>query len=210
MTKLYEQLSERPRTNVNRGLLAPEERFELRTLRITRSSDVPAEYSGSWTTVYYLAGDDRRAAKVFVEENREQLEAIDFSNPDALSTSLPREAYDWVLHFLGERELRKYRTIIYERRPDGIEWVIERERFETQPMRRYSTSEETSVRVDASISTEELYAEFESPIRHYDLRDHPAVEGSVRWLLEYFRISGRFDCVPTTFGEWPAIEKRGG
>lgn len=68
MTTLYDQLTDSPQSHIDRGLLSPEERIELRTLRVSRSSDVPPEYEGAFDDIYYLAGDKRRAAKQFVKE----------------------------------------------------------------------------------------------------------------------------------------------
>ena len=206
MTKQYDRLSESPQTGIAKSDLSFEERADLRQLRVTRRSDVAPEYDGSFTTVYYLEGDERAAARVFVEENREQLEAIDFSNPDPVQSSVSRELYDWILHELGERELRKYRTIVYERRRDGTEWVIDRDHFEQHPMRRYAPNE-TAARIDASMSASDLYEEFDETIERIDLIEHDAVAGNERFLLEYYRVAGPFACEPTTIGGQMALEK---
>lgn len=211
MTSLYDSLQAEPQVDIDRALLAPMERAELRVLSVNRSStNESPEYPGSFISVYYLEGDERRAAKRFVEENRKQLEAIDFSNHDIVTRSLDRTSLDWVLHFLGERELRKYQTVIYERRRDGTEWVIERDHFEERPNRRYTASSRKTVSVDESLSIEQLYDDLEAVIRPRDLQKHDAVHGSVRWLLEYFRVAGVFNCVPITVDGTPAIEKRSG
>lgn len=197
MTSLYDSLQDEPQVDIDRALLAPMERAELRVLSVNRSStNESPEYPGSFISVYYLEGDERRAAKRFVEENREQLEAIDFSNYDIVTRSLDRTPYDWVLHFLGERELRKYRTVVYERRRDGTEWVIDRDHFELQPEHRYRRRGEPSVRIDPAYSVEELYDEFGGRILESDLRGHPATAGDVRCLLDYYRVAGAYECEP--------------
>ncbi|WP_049928716.1 hypothetical protein [Halopiger goleimassiliensis] len=208
MTTLYERLRERPRTNVNRSQLAPLERAEVRVLRVTHSGNAATESRGRFDDVYYLEGDERAAARRFVEENREQLEAIDFSNPDVLQSSLPRSVYDWILHFLGERELRKYQHVVYERRRDGLEWVIDREHFEGFPSRRYSTYSGLAARIGSEISVDTLYETFDERILAGDLRDHEAVGGDPRYVLEYFYAAGPFDCEAITVDGEPAIEKR--
>lgn len=197
MTSLYERLQDGPQVDVDRAQLAPMERAELRTLSVSKSpTNEPAGYPGSFTSVYYLEGDERSAAKRFVEENREQLEAIDFSKHDIVTRSLDRSAYDWVLHFLGERELRKYQTVVYERRRDGTEWVIDRDHFELQHEHRYRRRGEPSVRIDPAYSVKDLYDEFGDRILESDLRGHPATAGDVRCLLDYYRVAGTFDCEP--------------
>lgn len=198
MTKFYDRLQEGPQTDVDRAQLSLKERAELRTLRVRSSRGGPVNIPDRFTDVYYLQGDERRAAKRFVEENRKQLEMVDFSGPNFVAASLSREMYDWVLHFLGERELRKYSNVIYERRRDGTEWVIDREHFERFPDRRYTRSKEPSVRIDPAYSIHEVYDELGDPIRESDLRKHPAVSGEVRCLLEYFRVAGAYDCAPVT------------
>lgn len=197
MTSLYDSLQDEPQVDIDRALLAPMERAELRVLSVKRSStNRPAEYPGSFTSVYYLEGDLRKAAKRFVEENREQLEAIDYSGADIVSSSLDREAYDWVLHFLGERKLRKYRTVVYERRRDGTEWLIDREHFENHPRNRYRRETEPVASVAPEKCVEDVYDDFDDRILEPDLREHPAVTGDVRRLLDYYRVAGAFDCEP--------------
>lgn len=206
MTDLYDRLTESPQTSIIKSNLSFDERAELRQLRVTRRSDVSPTYDGSFTTIYYLEGDDRAAARAFVDENQAQLEAIDFSNPDPIQSSLSRDLYDLVLHELGERELRKYRTVVYERRRDGTEWVIDREHFEQHPENRYAP-DTTAARIGPSTTTEEIYDEFDDEITRIDLIEHDAVEGSERCLLEYYRVAGPFDCAPTTIGGQMALEK---
>ncbi|ARS89427.1 hypothetical protein [Natrarchaeobaculum aegyptiacum] len=196
MTAPYERLCDRPRTDIDRAQLSPDERAALRVLRVNRSSDVPPEYRGQFTSIYYLAGDERAAARRFVAENREQLEAIDVSNPDVVQSSVPREVYDWILHFLGERRLRKYQSVVYERRPGGTEWVVDRFQFEDRPRRRYTTSNGRSVRIDPGVALDDLYAHLDDPICESDLRDHDAVDGAVQYALGYFCEAGVFDCAP--------------
>lgn len=208
MTSLYERLQGGPQIDIDRAKLAPKERSELRSMAVRVPASKGADYRGSFTDVYYLKGDERRAAQLFVEENRDQLETIDFSTPDVVVSSLSREVYDWVLHFLGERELRKYQRVVYERRSDETEYVIDRKQFETRPSRRYTTSSWKTVIVDDSLSIRELYDDLGNIIRPDDLRAYNAVDGPVGLLLEYFRVAGSFVCKPVTVDSTSAIEKR--
>lgn len=208
MGKYHDRLKEGPQLDIDRAQLPPVVRSQLRTIRVSRSSDVPPEYQGTFTTVYYLAGDERPAAKRFVEENREQLEAIDFSNPDAVQASVSREIYDWILHYLGERVLRKYRSVVYERRSDGVEWVIDREHFEDASERRYARKENTGARIGSSIELDDLYDEFGDEIFARDLEEHHAVDGAGVFILKYYYAAGLFDCEPIESVGTIGIRKR--
>ncbi|WP_459808685.1 hypothetical protein [Halopiger thermotolerans] len=205
-TEQYDRLTESPQTGINRNALSLEERMQVRYLRVNRRSDVPPAYDGQFTTVYYLDGDERAAAKKFVEENRAQLEAIDFSHPDPVQRAVPREVYDWILHFLGERELRKYRNIVYERRREGIEWVIDREHFESYPNDRYRPA--STAAVAKADSLESVYRDFGTAITEADLESHDAIEGSETNVLEYYRVAGPFDCEPVIIDGALAVRKR--
>lgn len=206
-TKQYARLADGPQTKINRSRLSPEERVEVRYLQVTRRSDTPPAYDGQFTTVYYLEGDERVAAKRFVEENRQQLEAIDFTHPDPVQESVPREVYDWILHHLGERELRKYRSVVYERRRDGTEWVIDRTTFEQHPSRRYTTSENTAaVATDRSLA--DVYDDLDGTITETTLANRDAITGVAKYVLEYYRVAGPFDCEPVTVDGELAVVKR--
>lgn len=206
VTTLYERLQEEPRTGADSSKLNPEERQELRKIQVRRTSD-QTNPGRAFTTVYYLVGQERAAAKKFVAENRAILEQIDFSLRDPIQQAVPREVYDWILHFFGERELRKYASVVYEQRRDRTHWLIDRQVFEEHPMRRYTTNENNAARV-TDISLEALYDEFGDEITESDLRAHENVAGAVEYLLEYYRIAGLFDCVPVTADGEMAIQKR--
>ena len=207
MTKTYDQLAEEPQTQINRNRLNLEERQELRQISVGRTSDVTnLGGTGNFETIYYLEGDERRAAEAFVDENRDALKGIDFSKKNILQTSVPRVVHDWVLHFLGKREIRKYETVVLEIRDDGPQWVIDRQQYDEYPNRRYTTSENRSARVD-DLSLTDLYDEFRETILESDLRDHEAVSGNVRYILDYYRVAGEFDCDPVSLNGEMAVRK---
>lgn len=209
MTEVYEQLCEGPQPDIARGEFGYEERQELQILRIRRTTDQTNIQPGAFTNVAYLVGDERAAAEEFVDQNQELLETIDFSKRNAVQSTVSREIYDWILHFLGERRLRKYRSVVCETRRNGIQWLIDRDHFETHPNRRYSPRE-PSARVGSNISLEVLYDEVgtRSKITEDDLEAHDAVSGSVKYILEYYRVAGPFDCEPITVDGELALEKR--
>ncbi|WP_226039524.1 hypothetical protein [Natrinema sp. DC36] len=99
MTSLYDQLAECPQTKINVGGLTYDERADLRQIKVTQSTDLTNKGgSGRFATVYYLEGDERQAADVFVKTNRSQLEGIDFSKKNVIQRGVEREVYDWILH----------------------------------------------------------------------------------------------------------------
>ncbi|WP_147376626.1 hypothetical protein [Halopiger aswanensis] len=183
-----------------------DERMQVQYLRVNRRSDQPPAYDGQFTTVYYLDGDERMAAKKFVEENRAQLKAIDFSHPDPVQRAVPREVYDWILHFLGERKLRKYQNIVYEQRRSGTEWVIDRDHFETYPNDRYRPTSTAAVAKAAPL--ESVYRDLGTVITESDLEAHDAIEGCETNVLEYYRVAGPFDCEPVISDGALAVKKR--
>lgn len=205
VTEQYERLTESPQTDIHRADLSLEERAELRHLRVTRQVNTGSPYTGRFTSVFYLEGDERAAAKKFVAENRDLLEQIDYTHPDTIQRSVSRELYDWILHFLGERELRKYQHVVYERRRDGTEWVIDREHFETQPNARYRPQSTVAVARDESL--ESIFDSLDETIAESDFRDHDKIEGDVKHILEYYRVAGLFDCEPTAVNGQLAVRK---
>lgn len=206
MTSLYDRLQEEPQTKADSSKLNLGERQELRKIQIRRTSD-QTNPGHAFTTVYYLAGQERAAAEKFVTENRDALKKTDFSHRNPIQQAVSRNVYDWILHFIGERELRKYAAVVYERRRDGTQWVIDRNVFEDHPMRRYTISETNAARV-VDIDVDVLYDELADEITESDLRDHEAVAGAVEYLLEYYRVAGLFDCEPVTADGEIAIRKR--
>jgi len=182
----------------------PEERMMVCSITILTRDNVS---TGRFAGVAYVLVDERRAAEVFVDENRDGLEAVDFSRQNLISRNVDREVYDWILHELGERELEKYDTVVIERRPDDdIIWCISRREYEENPTRRYSTGSEGSARV-ADYSLAELYDQFGSTISEQDLTSHPSAAGDVRQILDAFRVSDTFDCQPISLGDQLAVEK---
>lgn len=208
MTVQYDQLIEQPQTGIGIGKLRLDERQDVRKIRVRRTSDqTQPSGGGSFTTVYYLTGDERFGAEVFVDENRDVLETIDFSQRDPIQSSVPREVYDWVLHFLGERKLQKWDTVVHERRQTDTHWIIDRDHFDQNPNRRYSTGAKRCARVDDA-ALDDLYERLDNQIRESDLHDCDSVTGDVRYLLEYYRIADRYACAPITIDEEMAIQKR--
>ena len=209
VTALYDQLAERPRTGINVGGLSYDERADPRQIKVTQSTDLTNKGAGRFTTVYYLEGDERQAAEVFVEENRTQLEGIDYSKKNVVQRGVPRNVYDWIMHTLGERELEKYDSVVREHRPEeAVTWVISRDHFDSHPMRRYSIGETPSIRVDG-ISLQKVFDTAGDVLTMSDLETHDAIEGDVRYILEYYRIADGFACDPVTHDSEMAIGKRG-
>lgn len=209
VTRLYDHLAERPRTAITHSTLNPAERAELRRIKVTQSTDATnTGGSGRFTTVYYLAGDDQRAAAVFAKENATQLEGIDFDKKNVVQQALERDVYDWVLDALGERDLVKYDSVVRETRPaDEVTWVIDRDHYEQYPMRRYSIGETPSVRLDRR-SLADLYDSFADVISAPDLEAQAALAGDVRYVLEYYRVADDFPCEPISHDGEMAIRKR--
>lgn len=205
-TKEYESLIQGPQTQIKRSHLSMEERAEVRHINVTRQANTGSPYTGQFTSVYYLEGEERAAAKKFVEENRDILEQIDYTHPDTVQRSVSREIYDWILHFLGERELRKYRNVVYEQRRDEVEWVIDRKHFEQYPNRRYNAKSEAAVVRETSF--EAIFHECGDVISESDLEANDAIEGGAHNVLEYYRVAGPFDCEPTSVDEEMAIVKQ--
>jgi len=204
MTSYFEAIQDKPQARPRIGQLAPEERMMVRSIRIPTGDSVS---TGRFAGVAYVLGDERRAAEVFVDENRDGLEAVDFSRQNLISRNVDREVYDWILHELGERELEKYDTVVIERRSDDdLVWCISRREYEENPTRRYSTGSEGSARVtDHSLA--ELYDEFGATISEDSLSSHTSAAGDVRQILDAFRVSDVFDCHPISLGDQLAVEK---
>ena len=204
MTSYFDAIQDEPQIRPRIGQLSPEERMTVRSITIPTGDSVS---TGRFAGVLYVIGDERQAAEVFVEENREGLEAVDFSRQNLISRNVDREVYDWILHELGERELEKYETVVIERRPENdVTWCISRREYEENPTRRYSTGSEGSARItDHSLSG--LYDEFETTITEQDLSSHSSAAGDVRQILDAFRVSEEFDCEPVSFDGQLGIEK---
>jgi len=206
MTACFEQLEAEPQTEIDIGQLTTDERMVLRQIQINGTVGVTASNSvGGFTGVYYLAGDEQAAAERFVAENP-ALQEIDFSTRNPISTSVDRAIYDWILHFLGERELEKHETVVIEHRSDGTVWCVGRRTFEEQPMRRYTESATGSARIDEGGLTG-VYESFDQLITESTLDAKQQVAGDVREVLDAFRQSPAFQCEPTTVDGELAIKK---
>ena len=207
MTQSFDQLQESPQTELDIGQLAPDERMLVKRIQISGTVGVTASKSvGSFTGVHYLDGDEQAAAKLFVEKNRPALSELDFSRRNPISTSVDRLVYDWILHYLGERELEKHETVVIERRPDGTVWCLGRQTFEEIPMRRYTESGIGSARIDEG-GLSKLYDSCGELITESTLRANSVVAGDAREILDAFRQSSEFSCEPTTVDGELAVEK---
>jgi len=196
MTKVYEKLTDRPQTYINRSQLNFTERSELRVMQVSGTAGlVQSNNPGKFTSVYYLAGDERAAAALFAKVNADLLNQVDFSARNILQTSLSRHIYDLLLDVLGHREISMHPTVVAETRREGSQWIIDRERYETQINRRYTTSEAGSAQVPADISLSKLYRTQDQIITETDLRQ-TAILGDVRQVLDYFRSDREFECDP--------------
>jgi len=207
MTSVFETLRNAPQTKIDLGQLSPDERMIVDTIQINGTVGVTrSDTSGDFTGVFYIVGDEKRAAEQFVEQNKATLEAINFSRRNPISTSVDRDVYDWILHALGERELEVYDTVVIERRPDDIVWCIGRQTFEGTPMRRYTESGTGSAKLDG-VSLESLYESFRQQITESTLEAESAVRGDMRVILDAFRQSAAFECRPTTVDSELAVTK---
>jgi hypothetical protein len=193
MTKGYAELLRSPQVGLNRSHLNPEERAKVRQMSISSTSGLsPTNSSGRFTSVTYLQDDLKAAAAKFVTENKEQLENIDFSKSNIIRTSLTREEYDWILHWLGERQLRVLNRVVRESR-DEVDWVIARDKYHSVPTRRYSTSSESgSVKIDGETPTD-IFEELPARATVEDLPD--SVLGDREWLFVYYKEHPEFNCI---------------
>lgn len=207
MTATFDALGEEPQTEIDIATLTPDERMAVRQIQINGSMGTTATVSvGSFTGVFYLSGDEKRAAERFVAENRAALSELDFSGQNPISTSVDRELYDWILHALGERELELYETVVIERRADGPTWCVGRQTFEETPLRRYTTAGGGSAKIDG-VDLAALYESYEELITESALAAKPSVAGDPRIVLDAFRNASTFDCRPTTVDGELAIRK---
>lgn len=198
MTNAYERLLEGPQTGINRSQLNFAERSEVRVIQVRGTTGlVQTNKPGKFTSVYYLAGDERAAAKCFADVNAELLDEVDFSARNTLQTSLPRDIYDRILDVTGHRKITKHPTVVVETRRDDSQWVISRDRYDNQVDRRYTTSEPGSAQVPDTVSLPEVYRAQDETITETDLR-RTAILGDVRQVLDYFRADETFDCKPTS------------
>ena len=207
MTTVFETLRNEPQTEIDLGQLSPDERIVVNRIQINGTVGVTrSEPGGGFIGVFYIIGDEKRAAERFVDENAETLKKLDFSRRNPISTSVDRDVYDWILHALGERELETYETVVIERRPDETVWCVGRQTFDETPMRRYTESGTGSAKLDG-VSLESLYESFGQQIAESTLEAESAVRGDVRVILDAFRQSTAFECRPTTVDGELAVTK---
>jgi hypothetical protein len=194
MTTLFEKVQNEPQIEFNIGELNFDERAEVRRIRIQGADSWG---KGAFNSVLYIDGDEKAAAKKFVSANESQLAELDFSkNRNALQDKISREVYDWILHYLGERVIEKFETVVCESRPDGLEWIIDRDRYERQPNRRYTVAEGGVVKV-ADTTVDELFESFGAIISKSGIADHDHVDTETPvTLLEYFRVSDEYAVEP--------------
>jgi len=209
MTRAYEQLQQCPQTGISRSNLNFEERSEVRAIQVHGTSGLSQTNNpGKFTDVFYLDGEERAAAETFARENAELLDQLDVSARNVLQTSLAREMYDLILDASGRRDIETFPTVVVETHEDGTQWVINRDRYETQVDRRYTTSETGSARGPPEASLRDIYESLGDTIAEADLQE-TAIAGDVRQVLDYYRVSSAFDCVPvTTDDQQLAVRKR--
>lgn len=193
MTKAYTELLRSPQVGFNRSHLNPDERTNVRRMSISSTSGLsPTNSSGKFISVTYLQDDLKAATAKFVTENKEKLENIDFSKSNVIRTSLTREEYDWVLHWLGERQLRILNRVIRESR-DEVDWIIARDKYHSVPTRRYSTSSESgSAKIDGETPAD-IFEDLPARATVEDLPD--SVSGDREWLFVYYKEHPEFDCI---------------
>lgn len=207
MTEQFDRLQEAPQTEIDRGSLNLNERQYVRKIDVRGTAGLPNNNtSGKFTAVYYLEGEVKAAAKMFVDENRDQLRNIDFSKSNALQTSLQRSVYDWILDAIGERTLSKYETVVAEQRSDGSQWIISRNKYENHVDRRYGKNERGSAYVPPDVSLQEVFTAAGETITEADLRATP-IEGDVREVLDLFRQAPEFPCFAVTIDNMLAVKK---
>ncbi|WP_423999336.1 hypothetical protein ACOZ4I_10695 [Haloarcula salina] len=209
MTRAYEQLRRCPQTGISRSDLNFEERSEVRAIQVKGTAGLSQTNNpGKFTDVFYLDGEEQAAAETFAAENADLIAQLDLSARNVLQTSLAREMYDLILDAAGRRDIETFPTVVAETHEDGTQWVINRDRYETQVDRRYTTSETGSARIPAETSLHDVYDSFGETVAEADLRE-TAISGDVRQVLDYYRVSSAFDCVPvTTDDQQLAVRKR--
>lgn len=190
MTSTYHTLQERPTTGIDRGDLTPRERADLRSIDVT----------GDFERVYYLAGDESAAARVFVTENEDELDNVAFSGQNVVSSNVSTEVYDLILHHAGERVREVYTTVVREDRPSGVTWVVDRDHYEIAGRSRYTTGTANAAKLPPGVSLDGVFEEIVGrgePVVARSL-EAAGIEGGVRQVLDYYRVAPGFACSPTT------------
>ncbi|WP_435067718.1 hypothetical protein [Haloplanus sp. C73] len=195
MTQVFDRTVQSPQTDVNLDEYNTEERRHIRKISVQGSQSFGE--NGPLKSVVYLRGDEREAARKFVEANMEQLKEFDLSGRNRLQEYLNREIYDWVLHFLGARALEKFETVVRESRPDGTTWIIEREQYERHN-RRYTVSEGKVAKL-SEVTPRKVFDSFGSVVTESDIETHDQVKTKDPMaLLEYYRVSPDYNVEATT------------
>ncbi len=164
---------------------------------------------GSFTSVYYLEGDEYAAARVFADVNAALLDEVDFSGPNPVRGALSQQLYDLVLHHAGERVREIHPTVVREDRQNGVTWIVDRDHYDTGGRRRYSTTAGAAAKVPPGVSLREIFDE--APVSGeivLGVLEESGVEGDVRQVLDYYRVSSEFSCTPTTVDGELAVVRR--
>ena len=116
--------------------------------------------------------------------------------------------YNLILDAVGDRDITKFPTVVVETPADETQWIINRNRYETQVDRRYTTNETGTARVPPATSLGAIYEQQEETIAEADLTS-TEIEGDIRQVLDYYRVAPAFDCDPvTTDDQQLAVRKR--
>ena len=207
MTATYESLKKQPQSKVDRGSLHFDERSQLRVIEISGNRGRTKSSPGRFTSIYYLSGDEKRASERFVEENEEHLQKVDFTkNRNLVQANVCREIYDYILHHLGERCLRRFDTVVVEERSDGCTWTINREHFDKDTARRYTISDQVAAQICGE-TLQSIYEQFGTTITESDLRNLKGAKGDVRFILDAYRSAPEFECNPISLDGELAILK---
>jgi hypothetical protein len=199
MTKLAERLQEGPivegdmeALNEDRSDLPAAVRSEFRVISISSTTGQAQQNARGVpvSDVYYLSDDERAAIRLWVEENREYLDSIDFSNRNAVQSSVDDEIYEAILEELGERKVLTYRNVVVEEYADGTTWIFRREDYEEGKAKR---SRNWGVKLPPEQTPDSIYEEFEEEISAQDLNDWGIIGPGSR-LIQYWIDNGHFEC----------------
>ena len=195
MTSAFEQIKQGPQVGITLDKLNPTERAAVERIDIsqTRNAGLSGSASGRFRPVIFLPEDRNRALRLFVQENAESIMNIDYSRQNVLSSQLSRDIYDDILHVAGIRYCSKYPTVVCETRPNGEQWIIARRAYDEAPSRRYSAGNER-----AYLSSQQSLYDLFSSSSNCITPDELPVDGDTRQVLDYFRVSPAYPCVPTT------------
>ena len=194
VTKAFEELRSGPQTSVSLSDLNYEERGEVRRIDVRGTAGLtPSTSSGEFTRVTYLIGDEVAAARLFVEENRKKLEAIDYSKKNILQTSVDRTILDLILHELGERVVTVFDSVVIEERSDGTVWILSRAAYDGPPDQRYSTRPGRA-KVPQISDLVEIFESQGTGIMTKSLLEDAGVQGDVTQVLRFYTEAYPSDC----------------